>query len=285
MAFTRAYSKIKGEEMIEASGPIRTLHQAWKDLNHQFFFTWPDEMFLLAGRELPPAREFSYMTYDVRIRGVGLGLPVTSNLLPKPERRVNLLRGRYIDTELWDEAMNRLDLKKKKLGGPMSYIFPFHRKNAPTGGGCLAHIILTWYNKDWRVYVTSRASEITYRLLGDMYFVDSCLHEILEKVPLKNWNWDTLPLCWNITLASQLKHMMPFYLQQQGEERLLWRIVIGKVGPHNLRVKGMIEYFWANIIHPETVTWAQRRKYSEQFMKFTEIDWEHEEQRYLKGPR
>ena len=35
--------------------------------------------------------------------------------------------------------------------------------------------------------------------------------------------------------------------------------------------------FWDMIIHPERVTWAQRRRFSELFMKNTSIDWSLQE--------
>lgn len=269
-----------------------TLYEAWRNLNDQVLLEWPDEAFLLAGRELPKGREFSYMTYNCQLTtegGFGLDPEVTKPFLD-PERRIKLLRSRYIDPPLWQEGIDRLELKRRNLGGPMSYVFPFHRPatSAPTGGGCLISVVLSWYDKKWRIHVMSRASEITIRLLGDMYFVKRMVDEIIEEVPIRNWpGTDNVPIDWTLLLCSQMKHVMPFYLLITKGEQWVKKAVTGKAPlllgePPNLRVQGMIDYFWELTLHPEVITWAQRRRWSEKFLEYAQKDWAKLERKY--GP-
>lgn len=252
--------------------PSNGLYEAWKSLNDEFLFSWGDDQFLIAGRDLPPRRESSSVTYGCEISGIGFNLPEAQPFVGV-DRRIRLLRGRYVDPTLWNESLNRLDLKKKNLGGPMSYVFPFHRAatGAPTGGGCLISVTLSWYRKSWRIHVMSRASEITIRLLGDMYFIQHMVDEIIEQIPLKNWP-EKPPINWHFLMCSQKRYVIPYYLlHTRGEAFVLDYMTDPK--PKNLRHSGVQEYFWDSIVHPERVTWVQRRKWSEKFMRDSTLEW------------
>jgi len=263
------FSEMSGE----VKEPQLTLYETWLKLNDDFLFTMTDDEFLLAGRELPRGRDFSYMTYNITLSAKGFGLP-ESNPFMKQDRRIKLLRGRYVHDILWKEALQRLKEKGTKSSqGPMSYVMPFYRtKSTPTGGGCLISLVFSWYNKSWKIHIMSRASEITIRLLGDMYFLESMVKEVLEEVPLKNWPGDNLQIDWTLLMCSQMKHVMPYYLLHTRGEDFVREYMLAE--PQHLRHLGIIEYFWGDGVHPERVKWMQRRKWTDKFLKeANHTDW------------
>ena len=253
-----------------------TLYSSWRQVNDDFLYTTSDSEFSIAGEDLPKGREFSTVTTDINIAGCGFGLPESSIFLPHPERRVHLLERRYINQPLWDEALNRLFDRRKLLTGPMSWVFPFYRSgpDTPTGGGCLISLVFVWFRKAWSLEVNSRASEITYRLFGDMYFMQERVRKVADAIELRNFDIETVPINWHLTMASQIKHTLPLYLlQEHGDESMLQIAMADPRTLSNSRLVYLQEYFWKHIVHPETVTWAQRRKYSEKFLEISRLDW------------
>ncbi len=263
------------------------LFKAWQKLNDDFIWADIEDSLMVGGKPgLPAGREFSTVAYNIQFNAFGWGLPAENEYLD-PVRRVRLLTKRYINEPMWEEAFNRLNDKKKKQGGPMSFTFPFYRSadSAPTGGGCLISLSFTWWEKKWHIHVMSRASEITTRLLGDIYFVKHCVDRILKDLnyELKKWPEDNeVEISWNLLMASQMKHVVPFYiLDTHGEEKLEEYIL---AEPRDFRQKGVQDYFWDQTLHPEKINWAQRRKWSDKFVERVDLDkWLELKEEY--GPK
>ena len=134
------------------------------------------------------------------------------------------------------------------------------------------------------MYVKSRASEITTRLLGDMYFIQDCLEHINNLVPLKGLeDLGTLDIRWSIILCTQMKHALPYHLLKlRGEEFVYDLMTRAEIDSHSRQESELRKYFWEYTLHPKRVTWAQRRKWSEKFITDTELDWETLEKDHLQ---
>lgn len=250
-----------------------TLYEAWKGINNSFINDDPSDAMLM------PGRDFSFVKYNIELDAQGFGLPETPPPLFNKDRRVKLLEKRYIDPYVWDEGINRLIERRDRSTGsqPNSFLMLYHRRDTnerkvPAGGGCLVSLNFTWWNKGWHLHILSRASEITNRLLGDSYFVKHSVDKIIEATGLKKWDPENVHITWNLLLPSQMKYMVfHFLLYTEGVE-VLKDFVTSP--PKNAWQEVVIEHFWKEFIHPEKISWAQRRKWSEQFIKETpEVNW------------
>lgn len=250
------------------SGP--TMLEAWRNLNQEFITGGSDDEYMVAGKGLGRSRSFSCVKADVRIDAVGWGLP-KDHYLVKHDRRTKLLKKRYHNEKMWTEAVERFKKRAGKLsaGAPLTFSFPFYRAadTAPAGGGCLLALTLGWWNGAWFMNVHSRASEITYRLLGDIYFVKHMLdEEILAKFKPKTFpDVEQLPVSWNLLLASQMSHVLPYWLMKEEGEADFKLLVGQRKDGLNLREQALIDVFWDETTRPDTITWAQRRRWAERF--------------------
>lgn len=266
--------------------------EAWRQLNDEFVFDGSDDEYMVAGKGLGRSRSFSCVKADVQLRFTGWGLP-DKHYLVKHERRTQLLKKRYHNPKMWDEAVARFAKRAGKLskGAPLTFSFPFYRAadNAPAGGGCLLALTLGWWNGAWFANVHSRASEITYRLLADMYFVKHMLdEEVLKRFKPKTFpDVEDLPFSWNLLLASQMSHVLPYYfLKERGSDYTQWfmsreldgsevtdpdGVTVKGSGPLNLRERAILDVFWDETVRPDTITWAQRRRWAERFWEDSTI--------------
>lgn len=239
-----------------------------------------------------PGRDFSRVIWPVRLEGNGFGFNSVSELPPffsNFDRRITLLERRYIDDELWDEGLNRLQLRKKRLSSknPLSFSFQFHRRptaerKVPAGGGCLQTIVLVWCNNTWGISVHLRASEITARLLADIAFVKWAVDQIVKLTGVSKWP-ENPKIFWTIELASQMKYLIPSFLfHTYGEQSVLDFFVSGPDFPAilpgtqvtpNLWTDTITKHFWEEFIHPEKIKWMQRRRWSDKFLAITKTDW------------
>jgi len=246
----------------------KTAYEAWQKLNHVFL---ADD----SGSMIMPGRDFSHAKYNVQLRVTnGFGLPDDPPPFFNMERRLKTLETRYIDPDLWKEGVERLLARRDRATGtyPNTFLVQFHRRETrerkvPAGGGCLVSLNFTWFKKRWHLHVLSRASEITARLLADMYFVERAVNRVIEEAQVRKWDPDNLIIDWTLLLPSQMKYMVPiFLLFVEGEEAIKSMMVDP---PLNDWHKIVQEHFWKEFIFPEKIKWAQRRKWSEKFLTWT----------------
>ncbi|MDE2098832.1 MAG: hypothetical protein KGL39_16385 [Patescibacteria group bacterium] len=249
-----------------------TLYDAWVRLNQKFLDKPEDDAWLI------PGRDFTNTRYNVQLHGEhGFQMPLVAPWWQK-ERRITLLEKRYIDPDLWDEGVNRLIERRDHMAGsqPGNFSIMFHRRptkerKVPSGGGCLISINFTWFKGRWNLHVLSRASEITYRLLADMYFLQYSVERAVAESNLKKWNPDDFTIDWTLLLPSQMKSMAPIFLQHVGGDEAVRRYMTWL--PLHDWQRTVQAHFWGEFIYPEKITWAQRRKWSNLFFDETKADW------------
>lgn len=266
--------------------PVKSLYEGWKQINEEFLNPEVEHLGMLI-----PNRDFSRIIPNVRITSEGgFGLPkILPPFFANYSRRLDLLGARYIDEDLMDLAINRLIARRTRMArsNPMSFVIPFHRRptperKVPAGGGCLQTITFIWVNGRWQLHVLLRASEITARLIADIVFVRSVVRTVVKAVDFKKWDPKT-EIIWDIALASQMKYMVPvFYLYAYGDEKVREQYMNEE--PDSPWRKAIWEHFWDTFIHPERITWQQRRKWSEKFLEATrDTDW-HSDSRVREKP-
>lgn len=257
-----------------------TLFECWEGINNYLIFEDKEPVTLenLEGSWLLN-RDFGLSKFNMTLRAERFGLPD----VPPPFftwNRLDVLKKRYVNQALWDEGVNRIAKKGDKMASPMTFTVMFHRRDTsemkvPTGGGCLVAMHLLIFKKKYRLHFTMRASEVTCRLLSDMYFFRMMAREMQEAVAkknkflAKNLDVDNIPIDITILLASQVKHYIPiFMLFQQGPEAVE-KFFTSK--PKTEWQARLLHHFFEDFIWPENITWSQRKKWSEKF-----YDW-HEE--------
>ena len=244
-----------------------TLYDLWKGVNNRFIKESPLDAYLCTGRD------FSIARYNVRLHANSLLLP---NEWPPlfTKRRLTILDKRY---KLHQDDIERL---RKSSGGsyPKSFSLLFRREETtergiPSGGGCLISIVFTKYNGRWHVHVLSRASEISVRLLSDMYFIRQKIDEVTEEVNLQKKGWDPakVSVTWTLLLPAQMKYMVPIYLYlTHGEDYVVDYLTQTPAHKWQWVVQ---EHFWNVMISPENIKWQQRKRWCDKFLDWTDTDW------------
>lgn len=259
-----------------------TLMSAWEKLNWKFI-TLPES----EGMHIP-TRDYTRVTWPVRLsvtRGFGFDGSDHEDLhgfFKDYSHRIKLLHKRYIDPELWEEGMLRLQARAGKLSSrnPLSFIFQFHRRRTserkvPAGGGCLSQIVFVWFQGKWGLHVTLRASEITASLMGDFVFVHYLVDRIRNEVNLKHFDPDNLEIFWDIALASQMKAIVPlFILYTRGDMAVLDWMYRNPKEIDNPWEANVVQHFWDTFLHPDRISWGARRRWTNRFYEVTEIDWQ-----------
>lgn len=258
-----------------------TIWDCWKAINEEFIFGSP------AGAAVFPGRDFSFVRYDVTLHATnGFGVPNSFRLpdgttkahipLFPGQKRLDMLANRYIYPPFWDEAIARMAAKKVGSKQPSSFLLQFYRRETverkvPSGGGCLVGINFTWFEKAWHVHILSRASEITARLASDIYFADQCVRKVVKEASLRHWDPKNLDIRWTLLLPSQMKYMTPLYLLLNYGDRVVEEYM--GMPAENDWQRIVQEHFWTTVIYPERISWAQRRKWAEKFLSWSNIDW------------
>lgn len=266
------------------------MYEAWVKVNEDFMV-----MDTKSGMYMP-SRDYTRVLWPVRLHvsnGFGFDGYKDHKKLPpfyaKYENRIKLLAKRYIDVNLWMEATKRLKFKEKKMSAknPLSFTYLFHRKETrerkvPAGGGCLNHVTLVWFDGRWSLHVNLRASEITAALIGDIAFIEWIVKQIREEVRLKNWSDDELEVVWDISLASQMKSIIPLFLQYTGGDHRVLESMYRDPKNENEWFADVIRHFWHVFIHLERVTWHRRQRWTKQFLNTTKVDWSRAFKRWSK---
>jgi len=263
--------------LIEANN----LFEAWIKLNEQFMMLSPEH-----GMHIP-SRDYTRIVSPVRLHvccGFGFDGSEDLHLLPpfyaNYENRIKLLSKRYIQSDLWEEGIGRLQARQSRfqLKNPLSFVLQFHRRatterKVPAGGGCLTQLTFIWINGRWSLHVTLRASEITAALMGDLVFVEYITRRVCEEVRMKNWDSNELEIVWDIALASQMKAIIPLFLLYTGGDENVWRQMFKDPDTLNEWHGSVVQHFWDVVIYPERITWHQRRRWSTKLLAASGLDW------------
>jgi len=262
---------------VEASN----MYEAWVEVNNRFVDLQAVDGMLMS------SRDYTRVYWPIRLHvSGGFGFDnSTYNELPgfyaNYENRIKLLSKRYIDLDLWEEGIARIKAREKRMSirNPLSFVLQFHRRatnerKVPAGGGCLTQLTFVWYQNLWHLHVSLRASEITAALMGDIAFVQWLVEMVKSKVRLKNWDDDSLEIVWDISLASQMKSIIPlFLLYTRGDLGTLEKLYCD---PKTCDpwFADVVEHFWETFIHIERVTWHRRQRWTKRFLEATEVDWD-----------
>jgi len=248
----------------------RDLYDAWLSVNKEFIERSTDDAYLLL------KRDFALTRYNVILKAENLKLP--EEWPPFfTEQRLKRLAGRYINTPLWEEDISRIRNHSTTKSSPKSMVVMFRRQRTseakiPKGGGCLVSLSFTWFKNKWHIHVLSRASEITARLLSDMYFVRRCIDRVVEEGNIKGFDPDNTDLIWNILLPTQLKYMVPlFLLLTEGREKVKEYLLTDDY--INEWHKVVQDHFWKVVIYPDKIKWKQRARWCEKFLSWSKINW------------
>lgn len=176
---------------------MSTLWDEWCRLNEEFMTL--DGLKIVASAGVYTSRT------RVILNATGFGAPYESVLLR--DARINLLRDRYLDPEVWEQCYKRYHSQPKGA----SHTFLFNRKgDKPKAGGCLLSIVLCKADKDYEVMITSRAIESTMAMLADMQFVYECLCQIKQDLGLV-LDLETCKITWCIGVVHQNRVFVPVY--------------------------------------------------------------------------
>jgi hypothetical protein len=176
---------------------VNTLYEEWIRLNEEFMQL--DGLKVVASAGVYTSRT------RVVLNATGFGAPFESVLLR--DKRIDLLRERYVDPDTWDQCYKRFHSQPKGA----SHTFLFNRKgDRPKAGGCLLSIVLCKADKDYEVMITSRALEATMAMMADMQFIYECLVQIKKDLGLV-LDLDTCKIMWCIGVVHQNRVFVPVF--------------------------------------------------------------------------
>lgn len=138
------------------------------------------------------------------------------------QSRVRMLDKRYTDPELWTVAMKKFTeaSHKKQLWRPgwRNFSFILYRNPArtrvPAGGGCLLGFTLTFKRNSLIVDVSSRSSELTKALFGDILYIELLVRRAFEEAEVKVPYTQKIitQVRWSISLGYQRSLYVPLFL-------------------------------------------------------------------------
>lgn len=258
-----------------------TLWDCWTELNKHFLGarTSSEEV------KFNQSRAVTLTMTNITMSAERIDLPTGEDVSELVDmRRLDVLYQRYVNPDLWTEGLERFKQRVRLCASsvPVSYLFQFHRRQVgerkvPKGGGCLGSLSLVYFRGRWTVFIEQRASEVTFALANDIYFIYKVLQRIAEEGNC-SFDWENMPIVWRINMGFQTRmYACPAYLMVYGEEALIKFMDDGKTG--DLGKKGMdwqlsiYSQMRDVMLNPRPPQEGTRIKWSRYMMARTETDW------------
>lgn len=244
-----------------------TLFQAWEQLNRRYLWHKPDDgnSFHYSG-----SSNLGISHFHILLSGTRWGLPPPDDryLHLNSDRRTKLLWRRYGETSYPREAeklkrfAEKVMFRNKKVTKALGFEYFRPLEIAPNGGGCLYGIGLYYDQAEWNIRLYARASEVTYSLLGDIYFYRHTVRLWLREAEIIDRIEPFGQIDFSILHGSQSRVQGLYFLAEiLGLAKTFDYLTEPPVNPWQ---KTLQEYFWRRYYEPTNFklrsirTWAER---------------------------